>query len=285
MDRFSKFHPIAGFSFFMLIIILTLLFVNPVFLCISFISGFGYLLKLNGKAAFGTLFKFIIPLVLLVGVFNMAFCHYGETVLFTVKRLDFTLECLIYGICTGLMLASVIMWFSAYSKIITSEKFMALFGKYAPNLALLFSMVLRFIPLMKKTADEIKDAQTGLGQETTGLKNTISRFSALVSICLEKSIDTADSMKARGFGNGKRSAYSKYRFRQADAALLFFIAGCFIYCIAVKISGGFAFSYNPVIELNGVDYISPVIFFIFCFIPLLTDFAEDAKWLYLKSKI
>lgn len=285
MDRFSKFHPIAGFSFFMLAIILTLIFINPVFLSISFICSFLYLLKLNGKSVFGTFFKFILPLVLLVGIFNMVFCHYGETVLFTIKRFDFTLECFLYGICTGLMLASVIMWFSAYNEIITSEKFMALFGKYAPNLALLFSMVLRFIPLMKKTADEIKEARTGIGQETAGVKNTMNRFSALVSICLEKSIDTADSMKARGFGAGKRSTYSKYRFKKADAAVLLIIFVCFIYCIAVKVSGGFEFLYNPAIVLNKADYISPVVFFIFCLIPLLADFTEDVKWLYLKSKI
>jgi len=285
MDRFSKFHPIVGFSFFMLVIIITLLFMNPVFLSISFICSFLYLLKINGKSAFGTLFKFIIPLVLLVGIFNMAFCHYGETVLFSIKRLDFTLECLIFGLCTGLMLASVIMWFSAYGKVITSEKFMALFGKYAPNLTLLFSMVLRFIPLMKKTADEIKDAQTGLGKETAGIKNTINRFSALVSICLEKSIDTADSMKARGFGIGRRSAYSKYSFKMQDAVLLFTILMCSVYCIYVKAAGGFEFLYSTVIELKRTDFISPAVFFVFCFTPLLTDFTEDAKWLYLKSKI
>lgn len=52
---------------------------------------------------------------------------------------------------------------------------------------------------MVKTAGEIKEAQQGIGKETKGLKNTLRRFSALVSVSLERSIETADTMRARGF--------------------------------------------------------------------------------------
>lgn len=285
MDRFSKFHPIVSFSFFMFETILTVTFANPIYHFVSLVGAFLYLLKLKGKEVFNTLFKFIIPLIIFVGVFNMIFCHYGDTVLFSVKEVKFTLECLLYGFSNGLMLSAVILWFSSYNEVITSDKFMALFGKVSPNLALLFCMILRFIPLMEKTSKEIKDAQIGVGNETKGLKNTISRFSSLISISLEKSIETADSMKARGFGTTRRSHYSRYYFKVKDFLLLILIILLFVFLIISKSLGLSAFSFNPVVEMINFDYVSLLISVLLFFIPLILDLLEDVKWLYLKSKI
>ncbi len=285
MDRFAKFHPVVSFSFFMAVIVLTVIFSNPIYHFISLVGAFLYLLKLKGKEVFNTLFKFIIPLIIFVGVFNMIFCHYGDTVLFSVKEIKFTLECLLYGFSNGLMLSAVILWFSSYNEVITSDKFMALFGKFSPNLALLFCMILRFIPLMEKTSKEIKDSQIGIGNETKGLKNTISRFSSLISISLEKSIETADSMKSRGFGTKKRSHYSRYYFKFKDAFMLAIVLALFIFLIVSKLLGFYDFSFNPMIKIISYNYISLVISVLLFLIPLMVDIMEDIKWHYLKSKI
>lgn len=84
--------------------------------------------------------------------------------------MEFSFEPLAYGACIGIMLSAVIVWFSAYSEIITSEKFTALFGWLAPNLVLTFSTALRFLPLMINTASQLKEAQQGIDNETSGLK-------------------------------------------------------------------------------------------------------------------
>lgn len=267
MDRFSKFHPIVSFSFFMLAIVLTLIFSKPLYLLASFFASLFYLLRLKGRGVFEKLFKFILPLVIFVGLFNMIFSRRGENALFAIGDYNFTLEGLLYGLNTGLMLSSVIMWFDAYNEVVTSEKFMSLFGRLAPNLALLFCMVLRFIPLMEKTAREIKEAQIGLGAETKGIKNTIKRFSALISISLERSVETANSMQARGFGMGKRTQYSRFTFKPSDLFAMIFVAIFFALLIIIKSN------------LNIIPFL------IYSLFPLVSDLTEDAKWLYLKSKI
>lgn len=267
MDRFSKFHPIVSFSFFALAITLTLTFSKPLYLSASFLGALFYLLRLKGRSVLAKLFKFILPLILFVGVFNMIFVRRGETVLFAIGDYNFTREALIFGFNTGLMLASVIMWFDAYNEVVTSEKFMSLFGKIAPNLALLFCMVLRFIPLMEKTAREIKESQIGLGAETKGVKNTIKRFSALISISLERSVEAANSMQARGFGMGRRTQYSRFSFKLSDLIVLLFIAIFFALSIVFRSN------------LNIIPFL------IYSLFPLASDLTEDAKWLYLKSKI
>ena len=285
MDRFSKFHPLVSFSFFIGVIVLTLVFSNSVYGALSFLCAFCYAVRLKGKKVVSFFLKFIIPIVLLTAIFNMLFSHYGNTVIFAVKGIDFTAEALMAGLFTGIMIGAVMAWFSAYNEIITADKFMALFGGFAPNLALLFSMILRFIPLMVKTANEIKEAHIGLGYETKGLKKTITRFSALISISLEKSIETADTMKARGFGTKKRGFYSAFEFRKSDIAALIFVAISLVYLFIACSADISQITFNPVIEIQSVNPITAFIFLIFSLLPLIADLTEDIKWLLLKSKI
>lgn len=267
------------------VIVLTLVFSSSVYGVLSLICAAVYLARLKGKNALLFVLKFIIPIVLLAAVFNMLFSHYGSTVIFTVKEISFTLEALTAGFLTGIMIGAVTVWFFAYNEIITADKFMALFGGFAPNLALLFSMILRFIPLMIKTANEIKDAHTGMGYETKGVKNTLTRFSALISISLERSIETADTMKARGFGTKNRGFYSAFYFRKADFAALVFIIVLLIYLFVACSADMAQITFDPVIKMNGINILSVVLFASFSLFPLVADLTEDFKWLLLKSKI
>lgn len=284
MGRFSEFYPAVSFSFFMLIILLTVITSNPVYALISFAGAFLYRLRLVGKASFSYL-KFIIPLIIFAGIFNMIFSHYGSVKLFTVGSYDFMLESLVFGLFTGVMLGAVIIWFACYTDVITSEKFMALFSSFMPNLALLFSMVLRFIPLMVKTSNEIKEANIGMGKEIKGLKNSINRFSCLVSISLEKSIETADSMKSRGFGKGKRKPYIKYKFKLADGVMLSFTVIIFAFMVISDFLNINSFAFEPKLAFSNENAVFYILFGIFAALPVIIDFAEEIKWHFLKLKI
>ena len=57
-----------------------------------------------------------------------------------------TLESILYGVGSGIMLACVVSWFSVFHAVMTSDKFMYLFGKVIPAFSLLLSMCLRFVP-------------------------------------------------------------------------------------------------------------------------------------------
>ena len=284
MERFSKFHPVVSFTFFIFAIFATVFLNNPVYAIISFSAAFVYRLKAHPKETLGSL-RYLISLVALVAVFNMIFCHYGVVVLFTAFGYDFTLECLLYGASNGVMLSAVILWFLSYSEIITGEKFMALFGRVAPNLTLLFSMVLRFIPLMIKLSGEIKDTAVGMGKETRGVKNTINRFSALVSISLEKSIETADSMRARGFGKKKRRAYVRYSMNLQDVITLIVTLILSVSVIVAYVLNVNTVSFYYGIEFSNTNLFVYLIFTVFSFLPFIIDTVEGLKWHYLRLKI
>lgn len=284
MDRFSKFHPAVCLLFFIFVIAVTLVYINPVYSAASLVCALLYSLRLLGVRRTASQLKFAMPVIILAAVFNMLFCKYGQTVLFTIADVAFSLEPLVYGACIGVMLCAVIVWFSAYSEIITSEKFTALFGRFAPNLVLTFSTSLRFLPLMIKTASDLKEAQQGIGNETKGLKNTMRRFSALVSISLEQSIETAQTMRARGFKKGMRH-YSPYKFRSADAVFIVISAVLCAVQVYAMVRGAFDFEYYDNLRISGVNIPVLVLWLVLCLMPLVTDLSEDIRWRLLKSKI
>ena len=203
---------------------LILLNFNPIFLVISLLAGVIYNAMLQGKKTFKTFFAFLLPFTILIGLFNMAFTSYGIDVLFSISNKNFTAEGLAYGLCQGVMFSSVIVWLSSYSYVLSSDKFMSVFSKLAPNLTLVLTMTLSFIPRLRKNAQEINDARLNVNTGQSKLKKSLDNFSALVSMTLEESIEVSDTMRARGF-NSSRKPYSKYRFNFNDGVVLIIVLG------------------------------------------------------------
>ena len=133
---------------------------------------------------------------------------------------------MLYGAAAAVMLASVVLWFSSYNEVMTSDKFVYLFGRVIPALSLVLSMSLRFIPKFKAQMQTVSEAQACIGRDTKNgsvlrrVGNAVKIFSTLVTWSLENAIETADSMRSRGYGLPGRTAFSIYRFDDRDKAAL-----------------------------------------------------------------
>ena len=279
-------HPVSAFVFFALVFVVTLGTWSP-FLCgVSILCALALDVRLRGKRALRSFFAFVLPVILLVTLFNLFFAHYGVTVLFVLKSGNsVTLEAGVCGFVYGVRTACTLIWLFCFNEIMSEDKFIFLFGKFAPRLALVLSMALRFIPLFFESAQEIEDARHGIGMDSKSgsvfarLKNSSHAFSILVTRSLEHAVDTADSMAARGYSLKGRTNCSFYPFRAFDAVLL-----------AVSVAGAlsvFVFSkslfasYNPVIEIAPVSpqgVFACCLFFAMCVLPLAFDLREEKLW-------
>lgn len=284
MDRFSQFNPKTSFLFFVTAAVSILINYNPFFLAASFAAAFAYNFKLLGAKAFKSLICFYFPFTLFVGVFNMIFTSYGVDILFTLNDSNFTLEGLVYGLCQGMMFSAVMLWLSNYSVVMTSDKFMSVFSKAAPNLTLVLTMTLSFLPRLRKNAREISDARLQLGGNEGRLKKSGNNLSALISLTLEESIETANSMKARGFSS-KRKPYSKYRFSRCDLLMSVVILLLFAFMIFEDTAQVSEFIFDPKLENASFSVWHMLFFTMLMLIPIIVDTAEDIRWLFLKRKI
>lgn len=164
-DNFGTYHPIINFVYFVFVIGCSMFLRHPVFLGISCVSGFIYYIYLKGKKAFKTALWLMIPVFLISALVNPLFNHEGVTLLFYFRTGNpLTLESIVYGLASGVMLVSVLNWFSCYQVIMTSDKFIYLFGKLIPAMSLILSMVLRFVPKFKNQIEKCPMRRSVLGE-------------------------------------------------------------------------------------------------------------------------
>lgn len=295
MNEFSKFHPVVSFTYFIAVLIFSCVFMHPVTLVISLITGFIYSVMLNGSKALKFNAVYMLPIVIVTALINPAFNHEGMTIIaYLPSENPLTLESIIYGIAAAIMLWSVICHFSCFNRIMTSDKFMYLFGKIIPSLSLIFSMILRFVPKFKAQLKTVSAAQRCIGKDTdqanliSKAKNGIKILSVMITWSLENAIDTADSMKSRGYGLPNRSAYSNFRPDKRDVKALSYVLVLSGYIIAGAVMNQLDFGYFPTIHSGYITLFGASVFtaYLMLFIfPIIIEICEVVKWKKLKSKI
>jgi len=267
---------------------------HPLCLGISLLCAVGYDIYLNGRRALGFCLKGILPMMVFTAILNPLFSHEGRTILTWLPSGNpLTLESILYGLAAAGMLASVVLWFACFNAVITSDKFVYLFGRIIPALSLVLSMALRFVPRFLAQLKVVTRAQKGLGKDPSrgSLVHRIrcagSILSVMLTWALENGIDTADSMKSRGYGLPGRTAFSIYRFDKRDRqalALLLLLGGAVLAGAALD---GLTWRYFPSVKWSTTPLSFCVLaaYTALCALPLILNWKEDRKWNALRSKI
>jgi energy-coupling factor transport system permease protein len=237
---------------------------------------------------------FLLPLMIVAAVINPAFNHEGVTILTYVRLNPITLESILYGLAAAVMIGAVILWFSCYNAMMTSDKFLYLFGRIIPALSLIISMALRFIPHYKAQIGKIADAQRGIGRDVSSgnviarIKSGIAILSIMVTWALENAIETADSMKSRGYGLKGRTAYSNFCFDMRDRILIIVLSLSFGITLASILMRVTSILYFPAFVINkttGFSFAAYAAYLILCMLPLILDVREELIWRSLRRKI
>lgn len=280
-DVLDRRHPLTAFVFFAVLIICPVTMFHPAVCALSLAGALAYGIFLRGKKALRYFACVPLVIALIAALINVLFVHRGVTVIGTVFGQPMTLEALVYGACAGLMTAAVLMWFWDASVVMTSDKFICLFGRTAPSAALMFSMTMRFVPRYARQASRIREARRAMGcSDGEKVRGGLKTLSIMTTWALENSIVTADSMRARAYGTGKRSSYTPYRFRTGDAVLIAFAAAAFILAAA----GGAGITCYPIIRITGSAY-SLAAAGALSFAPVIMDITEDIRWRSYRSGI
>lgn len=278
MNSFDKFHPITNLIFFSFIIIFSMFNMHPVFLLISFTSAFIYSLLLKGVKALKFNLFLILFFVIFAIVINPLLNHQGITVLFYFDNgSPITLEAIIYGVSSAVMILTVIFWFSCFNEIITDDKIIYLFGKIIPSLSLVISMIFRFVPKFKNQYKVVMDAQKALNaidekKFFNRIITVIKVISIMITWSMENAIETSDSMNSRGYGIKKRTSFHLYKFENRD---LFFIIITVFLATFVLIFKQKKFVYFP--ALTNISFafypcLAYVLYFFLCFMPISLEF-------------
>lgn len=237
--------------------------------------------------------KYALPIVLLTAIVNPAFSHAGVTILtYLPSGNPLTLESILYGVSSGCMLATLLIWFLCVNTVVTSDKIVYLFGRIVPSLSLLLSMILRFIPKFKEQFKTVSDAQKCIGRDAENgnllhrLKAAVKTFSITVTWSLENAIETADSMKSRGYGLKGRTSFAIYKWEERDIIAMIWLAFGGFTVICGQIAGAVAWQYMPMIRgvvVKAFTIWIETIYLLLCLTPVILNTREMRIWK--KSKL
>ena len=255
----------VNFIFYIGALVCGMCFLHPAFLGCSFFLSLAYYVTVK-KRWTGYLARMAV-LFIGLSVINPLFNTLGETVLFTYfGNRPYTFEALCYGMAVGAMFVTILTWFGTYSQVMTSDKFLYCFGRLAPAVSLVLTMVLRMVPSFRKKAGQIGGARRCIGKSVEDgsnyekIEHGMTIVSALTSWALEGGVIMADSMRSRGYGTGKRTAFSIYRVDNRDRGLVSVFFWCLTGIMMAVLFNQTRIYYDPQIVMNRITVVSYVFY-------------------------
>lgn len=284
---FRSYHPFVIFFYYVCVGTLAMFFNHPIFLATALIL----LIFVNVTHDRGQALRKWVPMLFMMSTFimilNPFFVSRGSTILFYFRGKQVTLEAAMYGFVFALSITTILMMFISFNLILNGNKFLFVFSKVLPRTAFLTMLAIRFVPLLKARLEEINAVQhtrgftMDVGTIRVRARSGILRLQILLTWSLEEAIQTSDSMKARGYGLGKRSSYIPYKMEKRDWIWLAVLASLFVFClIGGSLGYGKILIYPELgtLHLFPLDWVVLICMVIINSFPLLAEGGELARW-------
>lgn len=292
MRDFVNMNPAAVTVHLLLTACIAMFCTEPFLLLTSLICSILFFIMRNGSRHAGFHIA-ALGVPALFAILNPIWNQHGTTVLFFINQRAYTAEALFYGAVTGIRLAAVLYWFRSFSDLMTSEKLFYLFRYLSPKLALIFSMAIRNLTLFRQQMQKIRQSQRAVGLYRDGnlfdkIRGELRIFSILLTWALENGIITANSMAARGYGIGKRSSFTYFRWHKGDIILLTVSVLFAAAVIAGMAAGVTEWQYYPVCEPAKMSPAYGIVLAangILAALPLIHEGKEMRTWKHLRSEI
>lgn len=274
-DKHTAIHelnPWCKLAWIASVFILALLFNNPLYLLLLFLSTLPLVLTARIWQEWASLMKFLLPLCLLIVVINALVSNRGAHVLwqasFAIPLIGvprITLEAILCGLGNSLRLLAIISAFTLLTFTIHPDDLMLAMAKskLPYKSALVTSLSTRFIPALIDDARCITDVQRSRGIElekggrVQQARNYMAIAIPLLSNSLDRAIQVAEAMESRAFGSGKkRTLYRELKLTRLDAVALACALPPCAFGILMRCLGQGGYDYYPVmpgISFSGLE--------------------------------
>ncbi len=133
--------------------------------------------------------------------------------------IDVTVEELQGAALNALRLIAVGLAFTAYALLLDHDRLLAS-ASVARRSALAVALATRLVPTLQRDAQGLVEALRGRGVRVAGLAGHARLLSPLVAGSLERALNLAEAMEARGFGRANVTRAPRPAWRRRDQAAL-----------------------------------------------------------------
>lgn len=223
-----RLHPLAAMSWIGVVVILALIFSHPAYLLVLLVALGVMLLSSGSFWEWKPYFLAAVGMAVVIVAVNAVVSGAGTTVLMwgpeipVLGRLHVTLEAVCYGAGMGLRLLVIMSAFCFYTYAVHPDKILKVAGRFGGRVALVVALATRLFPLLAADLHRITEVQRcrgvmlNKGSRWVRAKNWLPVTGVLLVSSLERALQMAESMQARGFGSGMRSSYRRETWRPAD---------------------------------------------------------------------
>jgi len=188
-------------------------------------------IKQTGRNLPITTLKFAASVLVLSTLFNTVISRFGDTVLLRIPAQipllsgPVTLEAVIFGFTNGLVLTGMFTLFTIINRVLPIQVIVRLIPQFLQPVALVTTIALTFIPATQKQFAAIREAQAIRGQRIQRLSDWLPLFIPLLIGGLERSMQIAEAMTARGFSASSKKKAPLAVPLLSITALLLIISG------------------------------------------------------------
>lgn len=214
LPKRSALHPLAWVAWIAAIVVILTLTRNPFYLALAL--GMIALVRWrcvpmgNGDEQMMILspLRFGLIVVTTTSIFNMAMVHVGATVLFTLPTWipliggAWTLEALVYGALNGVALAGLFAGFTVINRVVPVRSLLRLLPRAFYPVAVVVSIAVTFVPTTLQQIQQVREAQAVRGHRLRGVRSWLPLVVPLLEGGMERSLQLAEAMVARGFASG-----------------------------------------------------------------------------------
>lgn len=150
--------------------------------------------------------RLALAVLLLSALFNGLFVHTGETVLGRLPESwplvggIITLEALVYGLTTGLVLLALLAIFVAFNHIVPVSDLVRLAPRAFHDLGVVMLVAVTYVPETVRHLSQVREAQAIRGHQIRGLRDWQPLLVPLLVGGMERAMGLAEAMVARGYG-------------------------------------------------------------------------------------
>lgn len=204
-------HPLAWVVWLLATVAALLSTRNPVYvaiilLCIAVTLRAGRALAFSPPLPL-SVWRFGLIVVTLSAAFNALMSHFGQTVLFTLPASlpliggAITLEAVVYGALNGLVLTAMFAAFLTLYQATPTYALIRLIPRALYPVGVVLSVAVAYVPTTLAQFQLIREAQRLRGHQVRGVRDWLPLAMPLLVSGLERAMQLAEAMTARGFGN------------------------------------------------------------------------------------
>jgi energy-coupling factor transport system permease protein len=134
-------------------------------------------------------------------------------------QLDITREELHNGLFQGLRLTAVALAFAAYALLLDHDRLVQAAG-FARRSVLTIALATRLVPTLERDASGLVESLRGRGLEVRGVRGRARLLGPLLAGSLERALNLAEAMEARGYGLPGATRATRPRWSALDRLAL-----------------------------------------------------------------